>query len=58
MDDGHDVRPPGGNALQELGRKRSTPIASAKARTDVAARALEALADEPLEIELTTERVT
>jgi hypothetical protein len=54
--DGHDVRPPTGKALQELGRKRSKPIASAKARADVAARALDALADEPLGIELTTER--
>jgi hypothetical protein len=54
--DGHDVRPPTGNALQELGRKRSKPIESAKARTDLAARALEALAAEPLDIALTTER--
>jgi hypothetical protein len=54
--DGHDVRPPAGKALQELGRKRSQPIESAKARADLAARALEALAEEPLEVELTTER--
>jgi hypothetical protein len=54
--DGHDVRPPTGKAFQELGRKRSKPIVSAKARTDLAARALDALAEEPLGIELTTER--
>ena len=34
------ARPPR-KALQELGRKRSKPIESAKARTDVAARALD-----------------
>jgi hypothetical protein len=54
--DGHDVRPPTAKALQELGRKRSKPIESAKARTDLAARALDALAEEPLGVELTTER--
>lgn len=54
--DGNDVRPPTVKALQELGRKRSGPIESAKARPDAAARALEALADEPLGVELTTER--
>jgi hypothetical protein len=54
--DGHDVRPPAGKALQELGRKRSTPIESAKARPDAASRALEALAADPLGVELTVER--
>jgi hypothetical protein len=53
--EGHDVRAPTGNALQELGRRRSQPIKSAKATGAVAARALAALADEPLELELTTE---
>jgi hypothetical protein len=52
---GHEVRAPTGNALQDLGRRRSEPIEAAKARPDVAARALAALADEPLELELTTE---
>lgn len=54
--DGHDVRAPAAKALQELGRKRSQPIESAKARADLAARALEALAEEPLELALTAER--
>lgn len=53
--DGHDVRPPTAKALQELGRRRSQPIAADKARADAAARALDALVDEPLEIDLTTE---
>jgi hypothetical protein len=53
--EGHDVRAPTGNALQELGRRRSQPIEAAKARADVAARALAALADEPFELDLTTE---
>lgn len=53
--DGHDVRAPTGNALQDLGRRRSQPIEATKARADVAARAMAALTDEPLELDLTTE---
>jgi hypothetical protein len=50
--EGHDVRAPGGSALQELGRKKARPIEIAAARQDAAARALESLADDPLGIEL------
>jgi hypothetical protein len=50
--DGHDVRAPAGNALQQLGRKKARPIEVTVARQDVAARALESLADDPLGIEL------
>jgi len=53
--DGHDVRPPTAKALQDLGRRRSQPIVVDKARADLAARALEALAEEPLEVDLTAE---
>lgn len=51
---GLDVRAPAATALQELGRKRSLPIAIATERADVAAQALAALAEEPLEVELVT----
>ena len=50
----HAVRPPTSDALQELGRRRSQSIVVAKARPALAARALEALAEEPLEIDLST----
>jgi hypothetical protein len=53
--DGHDVRT-SGSAFQELGRSRSQLIKIGKARANVAANALAELADEPLEIDLTTDR--
>jgi hypothetical protein len=52
---GHDVRAPAATTLQELGRKGSRPIEVAKARADLAARVLAALADEPLEVDLMRE---
>ena len=52
---GHDVRAPGGNALQELGRRKSQPIEAAKARSDLAARAAAALEETPLGVDVTTE---
>jgi hypothetical protein len=53
--DGHVVRAPAGRALQNLDGRRSQTIEVDKARANVAARALEGLADEPLDIDLTTE---
>ena len=53
--DGHDVRAPAANALQELGRRRSRPIEAERVGADVAAQAMAALADEPLELDLTTD---
>ena len=53
--DGHDVRAPTGNALQELGRRRSQPIEAVASPADAAEQALAALADEPLELDLTTD---
>jgi hypothetical protein len=52
---GHDVRAPGGNALQQLGRRKSQPIEAAKARADLAARAAAALEQTPLGVDLATE---
>jgi hypothetical protein len=52
---GHDVRAPGGNALQELGRRKSQPIEAAKARADLAARAAAALDETPLGVDVATE---
>jgi hypothetical protein len=53
--EGHEVRAPAGSALQDLGRRRSHSVAIAKARGDLANRALAALAEEPLDLDLTTE---
>jgi hypothetical protein len=53
--DGHDVRAPARTALQELGRKRARPIEIGRARADLAQRALAALAEEPLELDLATD---
>jgi hypothetical protein len=54
--EGNDVKAPVGSALQELGRRKAQPIETRRARKDEAATALEALVDEPLDIDLTTER--
>ena len=53
---GHDVRAIPASALQNLGRRRSQRIESRSARGAEANRALEALAHEPLDVDLTTER--
>lgn len=53
--DGHDVRAPATNVLQELGSKRSQPIEATAATADVADQALATLADEPLELDLTAQ---
>jgi hypothetical protein len=53
---GHDVKAPTGAALQELGRRKAQPINSRLARKDESASALEALEEEPLDIDLTTDR--
>jgi hypothetical protein len=51
-----DVRAPAASGLQDLGRRRSQPVEIAPARGDVADRALAALAEEPLELDLTKAR--
>ena len=53
--EGRDVRAPAATTLQDLGRRRSRPIEIAKARADVADQALAALAEDPLELDLTRE---
>lgn len=53
--DGHDVRAPAATVLQELGSKRSQSIEATAATADVADQALAALADEPLELDLTAQ---
>lgn len=53
---GHEVKAPTGPALQELGRRKAQPIGSRLARKDEAARAMAALVEEPLDVDLTTNR--
>lgn len=52
---GGDVRAPTARSMQELGRKRAKPIEVTTARRDAVARALEALTDDPLDVDLTEE---
>lgn len=54
--EGHDVKAPAGKAIQELGRRKAQPIGARLARKDEAARAMEALMEEPLDVDLTTDR--
>ena len=53
--EGHDVRAPAASALQDLGRRRSQAVEIAKAQSDLAKRAMAALTEEPLELDLTTD---
>jgi hypothetical protein len=54
--EGRAVRAPQKTTLQELGRKRSQPIESGAAQGRDARLALDALSEEPLEVDLTTDR--
>jgi hypothetical protein len=52
----HEVRAPAKTTLQELGGEQAHSVEIGRARADDARRALEALAAEPLDVDLTTER--
>jgi hypothetical protein len=54
--EGREIRAPARTTLQDIGDERAQTIEMQRARADDARRALEGLANEPLDVDLTTER--
>ncbi len=54
--EGHDVRTPARTTMQEIGEDRAQSVEMQPARAEDARRALDGLAGEPLDVDLTTDR--